>query len=100
MRTKTNKKIDNITIFICEKCEGTGYLSDIILCDRCHGEGVLDWIEKIVGKDPDNYFAIDYEHGIGIYDERPDDPREGALYYDRNKKRFFIRNKGRWEPVG
>ena len=38
---------------ICSKCDGTGYDSEIrgLPCNKCWGEGILDWIEKIMGKE-------------------------------------------------
>jgi len=46
----------------CIKCEGEGTIQrkrnqwvyrpkENLICDRCFGTGVLDWIEKITGKE-------------------------------------------------
>ncbi len=54
----------------CDKCNGTGYQEDEYpvtmnspsgtsytmgysrTCLKCHGKGTLDWIEAVVGKNP------------------------------------------------
>jgi RecJ-like exonuclease len=49
--------------FICPECKGKGKLEEWSVgkftvepeCGTCYGAGKLDWIEKIMGKKPDEY---------------------------------------------
>jgi hypothetical protein len=50
-------EVNNITEFICDRCDGTGYepgqdlnSNELEICGKCFGRKKLDWIEKLVGK--------------------------------------------------
>lgn len=46
-----------IQLYDCSKCKGTGTLvigGELWCCDKCDGWGQLDWIEQIVGINPNN----------------------------------------------
>ena len=43
--------------FICDKCDGFGFIQDkdpdyLITCPKCQGAKKVDWIENAVGKKP------------------------------------------------
>jgi len=62
---------------ICDKCDGSGYqkkeyevsmpspsgkrytLGYSRTCLKCHGKGTLDWIEAVVGKNPNELLHED-----------------------------------------
>lgn len=58
--------------FICEKCEGHGYIIERIItklknelkfairCDCCYGQGSLDWIDNVVGKSKNSAIRFPY----------------------------------------
>lgn len=65
---------------ICPECQGKGIKPrkidifnphDITYkCEKCQGEGKLDWIEQIIGKQPNEKFneSIIFNNDCSIYD--------------------------------
>lgn len=59
----TNKKIDNVTYYKCEKCNGTGVIGPekgaVIgwSCSLCNGTGIIDWVTNITNTGDSNKVA-------------------------------------------
>jgi hypothetical protein len=79
----------------CDKCNETGFESELSLCPSCFGTGTLNWIENLFGKPQGFYNREIYEVMCDAYIPYKDNiaNNENLRKYEDHLNEIFLERK-------